>query len=157
MTDQEYLERLKAERAELAAVVPQFKPQYGTKYKSHTLREIAQHSNFFEIEIHPNIVSELIDRERLDRANAYVKGQLAKLTTAELNDLQIEVNLMMFDQQIALVEERLKSVENISFSEGGVVSGSTILGNDQELVVESEPKLAADPVEVIAPKKRGKK
>lgn len=148
MTDQEYLEKLKAERAELAAVVPQFKPQYGTKYKSHTLREIAQHSNFFEIEIHPNIVSELIDRERLDRANAYVKGQLEKLTTSELNDLQIEVNLMMFDQQIALVEERLaaastpESIPTLSPSNDSPVEKPEAVD-----MVESQP----------ITKKRGKK
>ena len=144
MTDQEYLERLKTERAELAAVVPQFKPQYGTKYKSPTLREIAQHSNFFEIEIHPNIVSELIDRERLDRANAYVKGQLAKLTTSELNELQIEVNLMMFDQQIALVEERLAAaVPTVVES----IDDSPVEKTEAVDMVESQP----------ITKKRGKK
>lgn len=150
MTDQEYLERLKTERDELAAVVPQFKPQYGTKYKSHTLREIAQHSNFFEIEIHPNIVSELIDRERLDRANAYVKGQLAKLTTSELNDLQIEVNLMMFDQQIALVEERLASDSVPMLSPS---NDSPVEKHESSDMVESQ----SAPIQLTTSKKRGKK
>lgn len=150
MTDQEYLERLKTERDELAAIVPQFKPQYGTKYKSHTLREIAQHSNFFEIEIHPNIVSELIDRERLDRANAYVKGQLAKLTTSELNDLQIEVNLMMFDQQIALIEERLASDSAPTLSSSNASPVEKPETNDT-----AEPQ--SEPVQLNTSKKRGKK
>lgn len=151
MTDQEYLERLKTERAELAAVVPKFKKQYGTKYKSHTLREIAQHSNFFEIEIHPNIVSELIDRERLDRANAYVKGQLAKLTTSELNDLQIEVNLMMFDQQIALVEERLASGDTPTVVDP--IDDSPVEKTEDNDSVETQP----EPIQLTTPKKRGKK
>ena len=74
MDNKLYLEELEKNRAELAEVVPEFKPQYsnkhadGKQYKTQTLREIAEHSNYFKIEIHPNIIDELIARERLDRA-----------------------------------------------------------------------------------------
>ena len=114
MTD---LELLKKERAELAEVKPEFKPQYGNKhrggdqFRTQTLREIAEHSNVHEIEIYPNIVSELIERERLDRANAFIKSKLAKLAVGELNELQIDINLVMFDEMIADGEAHVASQE----------------------------------------------
>ena len=134
-----YLNDRKKSRQELADCVPEFKPQYGNKYKTKTLREIAEHSNFFEIEIHPNIVSELIDRERLERANKFIKGKLEKLTTDELNHLQIEVNLMMFDEQIKVVEERLSKVEGVVEAE--VESTPVSDASEHETVLEiKKPK-----------------
>ena len=102
-----YLSKLKSEREQLLGLKPEFKPQYGNKHKTQTMREIAEHSNVFQIEIHPNIVDELIQRERLDRANAFVKSKLAKLTASELADLQVEVQVVMYDQAIEEAERKI--------------------------------------------------
>ena len=107
MTIEQHLEELKRIKYELETMKPEFKPQYGSRQKTKTLREIAEHSNFFQIEIHPNIVDELIQRERLNRANKFVEGKLAALTASELAELQVEVQLMMIDQEMEAVERRI--------------------------------------------------
>ena len=107
MTIEQHLEELKRIKTELETMKPEFKPQYGSRQKTKTLREIAEHSNFFQIEIHPNIVDELIQRERLNRANKFVEGKLAALTASELAELQVEVQLMMIDQEMEAVERRI--------------------------------------------------
>ena len=109
MTIEQHLVELKRIKTELETMKPEFKPQYGSRQKTKTLREIAEHSNFFQIEIHPNIVDELIQRERLNRANKFVEGKLAALTASELAELQVEVQLMMIDQELEAVERRILS------------------------------------------------
>lgn len=152
MDNKLYLEELEKNRAELAEVVPEFKPQYsnkhadGKKYKTQTLREIAEHSNYFKIEIHPNIIDELIARERLERANRFIKGKLEKLTADELNDLQIDINLVMFDQQIERTREQIAS-------EVLVVSDNKFA----EPVIEEAASIPQVETSTTATKKKGKK
>lgn len=105
----DYLEQLKKHKYELLTIVPKFKPQYGNKHKHQALREIAEHSSTFEIEIHPNIIDELIQRERLDRANAFVKSKLATLSASSLAELQLEVQSIMVQQEIEAVEAKIAS------------------------------------------------
>ena len=105
----EHLKQLKEIKTQLETMVPEFKAHYGNKYKTQTMREIAEHSNFFQIEIHPNIVDELIQRERLDRANAFVKSKLAVLSAAELANVQIEIQLVMINQEIETTEAKIAS------------------------------------------------
>ncbi len=156
MDNKLYLEELEKNRAELAEVVPEFKPQYsnkhadGKQYKTQTLREIAEHSNYFKIEIHPNIIDELIARERLERANRFIKGKLEKLTADELNDLQIDINLVMFDQQI----ERTK--EQISADAPPIIGEAVVSDNkfEEAVVGDEAPQELAPPT---VAKKKGKK
>jgi len=109
MSIENHVAELKKIKAELQGMTPEFKPQYGSKQKTKTLREIAEHSNYFQIEIHPNIIDELIQRERLNRANKFVEDKLAKLTAPELADLQVEVQLMLIDQELEACERRILS------------------------------------------------
>lgn len=155
------LEAMKKERAEMAALKPEFKPQYGNKHKggdqfrTQTLREIAEHSNVHEIEIHPNIVSELIERERLDRANAFIKSKLDKLTIKELNELQIDINLVMFDEMIADGEAHVATQE-VAVSDNKFEEPVIVSDNQFEAPVLGDEA----PLEFIPPtatKKKGKK
>lgn len=166
MDNKLYLEELEKNRAELAEVVPEFKPQYankhadGKQYKTQTLREIAEHSNYFKIEIHPNIIDELIARERLDRANKFIKGKLEKLTADELNDLQIDINLVMFDQQIERTREQiaLDAPPIIGESSPALVSDnkfSEVEVNEEDAVVLHGTKSIHDGKK--PPSKKGKK
>ena len=154
MDNKLYLEELEKNRAELAEVVPEFKPQYankhadGKQYKTQTLREIAEHSNYFKIEIHPNIIDELIARERLERANKFIKGKLEKLTADELNDLQIDINLVMFDQQIERTKEQIAAE-----------SGPVLVSDNKfaEPVIEAAASIPQVETPPTVTKKKGKK
>lgn len=167
MDNKLYLEELEKNRAELAEVVPEFKPQYsnkhadGKQYRTQTLREIAEHSNYFKIEIHPNIIDELIARERLERANRFIKGKLEKLTADELNDLQIDINLVMFDQQIERTREQI-AAESGPVLVSDEVGESPVFSDNKftEPVIEaaaSIPQVETSTTPQTVTKKKGKK
>lgn len=156
MTIEQHLVELKRIKTELETMKPEFKPQYGSRQKTKTLREIAEHSNFFQIEIHPNIVDELIQRERLNRANKFVEGKLAALTASELAELQVEVQLMMIDQEMEAVERRILSgVEvDVAAHDPQVVSENKFA----DPIGEFNPEIHGDlPETTHAPIKKGKK
>lgn len=147
-----YLSKLKSEREQLLGLKPGFKPQYGNKHKTQTMREIAEHSNVHEIEIHPNIIDELIQRERLDRANAFVKSKLAKLTASELADLQVEVQVVMYDHAIEEAERKILETPAQS-----VVSEEVALNGHEESVDVSNLQAASAGAEKVTPIAKGKK
>lgn len=156
MSIENHVAELKKIKAELQSMTPEFKPQYGTKQKTKTLREIAEHSNFFQIEIHPNIIDELIQRERLNRANKFVEEKLAKLTAPELADLQVEVQLMLIDQELEACERRILSgVEvDVSAHDPQVISDNKFA----DPVGEFNPEIHGDlPETTPAPAKETKK
>lgn len=168
MTIEQHLEELKKIKTQLEGMTPEFKPQYGSRQKTKTLREIAEHSNFFQIEIHPNIVDELIQRERLNRANKFVEGKLAALSASELADLQVEIQLMMINQEIEAVERRISDsveVDVASFDPQVKLEFSDKEAQDLlDSATPVEPEFVA-PTEVVsenkftepAPVKKGKK
>ena len=160
MSIENHVAELKKIKAELQGMTPEFKPQYGTKQKTKTLREIAEHSNYFQIEIHPNIIDELIQRERLNRANKFVEDKLAKLTAPELADLQVEVQLMLIDQELEACERRI-----LSGVEVDVASFDPQM--NKEVTPDSATEVETNPVSDIStrsteelttsPSKKGKK
>lgn len=137
---EKHLAEVKKIRSELETMNPEFKPQYGNKHRSQTMREIAEHSNFFEIEIHPNIIDELIVKERLDRANAFVRGKLAVLSAAELAGVQVEVQMIMCDQEIARLEDEIAR-------NAPVVNPAEY---DPQMTIADAPPTATDPI--VTPK-----
>jgi hypothetical protein len=130
---EDYLEKLKAHKLELETIKPVFKPQYTNKCRHQALRVIAEHSNVFEIEIHPNIIDELIVKERLKRATDFVNSKLAVLTAASLADLQLEVQAIMTQQEIEAVERRM--AEMVKPSPVEIVNDSSV-----EIVADKKGK-----------------